>query len=340
MSVTRFAKSLLLGVLFCASVCAQTPVVVYEDSASYSGTFNLSANEYGDEIVLAGNSHYVTQFEFEYVGNFISQGDEKARIRFYENTGPGWMGSSQYPTPAATPIWETVVPLSSGFNTATITVPYVYVPLRFTWTVKFFGLNMTPTDNAGLLFYGKPIVGSSFNDYWDLEAAGWTPVRIPGLAITNNNFAAKIMAVSAAPPPTPLSVSLNAGNMVVSWPVGLTNFWLEGRADVKTGVWEPVLPLALQVGNVFQTTIPIGAGNRIFRLNSQPKPPIAVSPASGGLKIQWSAAVGGQKLQMKNSLADATWTDLPTPTRPTGDVYQTTVQTGNATAFFRLTRPQ
>src|ERR1041385_8555580 len=132
MSVARFAKSLIAAAFFCARVIAQTPVVVYEDSANYSGTFNRSPNEYGDEIVLAGNSHYVTQFQFEYVGNFISQGDEKARIRFYENTGPGYGGSPQYLTPAATPIWETVVPLSSGFNTATITVPYVYVPLRFT----------------------------------------------------------------------------------------------------------------------------------------------------------------------------------------------------------------
>src|SRR5205814_3963872 len=143
--------------------------------------------------------------------------------RFYINSGPAWMGNTDYFTPAATPLWETVVPLHSGFNTATITVPYVKVQSRLTWTVKFFGLNMTSADNAGLLFYGKPIVGSSFNDYWHLEPAGWTPVRIPGLAITNNNFAAKIMAVSAAPPPPSISVTLSGGNLIVSWPPGLNN---------------------------------------------------------------------------------------------------------------------
>jgi hypothetical protein len=107
---------------------------------------------------------------------------------------------------------------------------------------------------------------------------------------------------------------------------------------VDGGVWTQVYPQALQVGNVFQTTIPIGAENRIFRLNSQPQPPMTILASVDGVHVRWSAAVGGQKLQSKANIADATWTDLPTPTRPTGDFYEAVIPAGNNSAFFRLTK--
>jgi hypothetical protein len=344
MSVNRFALHLIAGFCICASIPAQTiptPVVVYENATNYTGKFNLSSNEYGDEIVLSGDAHFITQFQFEYVGNFTPQGDEIARLRFYANTGPSWQGATQpgYLTPAATPLWETVLPISPGFNTATISVPYVNVPSRFTWTVQFFGLAMSTNDNAGLLFYDQPTIGSSFNDYWELLTKGWWLERY--LDIPNNNFAAKIMAVSEVPPPPRLSVSQSSGNMVLSWPVGLTSLYLESKPAVSGGIWEPVLPLALRVGDVFQTTIPIGSGNRIFRLNSQPQPPLSITAdASGGVKLRWSSAVGGQKIQTKTALTDATWTDAPTPTRPTGDFYEAVIPAGSGAAFFRLSRLQ
>lgn len=338
MSVIRSAQHFIAAISFCASVCGQSPVVVYEDSTNYTGKFNLTANEYGDEIVLFGNAHIITQFQFEYVGNFVPQGDESARLRFYANTGPAWMGNHDYLTPAATPLWETVIPISPGFNTATITAPYVDVPLRFTWTIQFFGVTMSSTDNAGLLFYGQPILGSSFNDYWELLTSGWTPERQGD--VPHNNFAAKVMAVTAVPPPPTVSVSMNGGNMVVNWPPGLTTLYLESKTNVGSGIWEPVLPAPVQIGSVFQASIPIGPGNRIFRLNSQPKPPLAVSASDAGLHLRWSAAVGGQKLQTKASLTDTNWTDVPTPTRPTGDFYDAVISTGSSNAFFRLTRAQ
>jgi hypothetical protein len=338
MSAARFLQSFIAAISFCVSLGAQTPVVVYEDSTNYSGQFNQSANEYGDEVILFGNAHFVTQFQFEYFGNFTSQGDETARLRFYANTGPIWMGNKDYVTPAPTPLWETVLPISPGFNTATITVPYVDVPLRFTWTIQFFGMTMTSADNAGLLFYGKPSIGSSFNDYWELLTAGWTPRRIDGLT---NNFAAKIMAVSAAPPPPELSLTKRGANLVLSWPPGLISLYLESKTNVTSAVWEPVMPLALRVGDVFQTTIPVGADNRIFRLNSQPRSPLAITAATAGsVRLRWSAAVGGQKIQVKSSLTETNWTDVLTPTRPIGDFYEATIPVGSGSAFFRLMRAQ
>src|SRR5262245_57087681 len=101
MSAARFAKFLFAGILICVAVRAQTPVVVYETSTNYSGKFNQSLNEYGDEIILFGNKRVITQFQFEYFSAFVPSGDEIARVRFYANTGPAWRGNGDYKTPAS-----------------------------------------------------------------------------------------------------------------------------------------------------------------------------------------------------------------------------------------------
>jgi hypothetical protein len=336
MSVVPFAKSVLVAILICASIHAQTPTVVYECSTNYTGKFNQSANEYGDEITLLGNKRVITQIQIEYFAAFVPSGDEVARLRFYENSGPLWMNNKDYKTPLSPPLWETTFPVRTGFNTATISVPNVTVPLRFTWTVQFFGIAMTTTDHAGLLLYGDPTIGSSFNDFWELRATGWSPVRIPG--IPKNNFAAKIMAVESAPPPPALSVAVEGNNLRLSWPAGTSGLVLETRASVDSGYWEPVLPFALQVGTVFQTAVPIGPGNRIFRLNSNPQPPLLVTAQAGSVRLRWSAAVGGQTLQASSTLNPIDWTDLPTPSRPIGDYYESSVPTDSPFRFFRLVK--
>ena len=334
MSVVPFAKSLLVGILICASVRAQSPTVVYECSTNYTGQFNQSVNEYGDEIILFGNKRVITQIQFEYFAAFVPSGDEVGRLRFYENSGPAWMGNKDYQTPTSPPLFETTFPVRVGFNTATITVPNITVPLRFTWTVQFFGIAMTSTDYAGLLFYGNPTIGSSFKDYWELRSTGWVPLLIPG--IPRSNFAAKITAVDAAPALPSVSVAVEGSNLRLSWPATSTGLTLESREDINTGYWEPVLPFPLQVGSVFQTTVPIGSGNRIFRLNSSPQPPLLVTAQAGSVRLRWSAAVGGQTLQGTTSLGSTNWTDLPTPTRPVGDYYESSVPLDSPFQFFRL----
>jgi len=311
---------------------AQSEVVVYEDSTSYSGKFNQSANEYGDEINLSGTARFVTKFQFEYYGGFTSQGDESARLRFYSNTGPAWMGTKDWITPAATPLFETILPLGTGFNTATVAVPYVQVPDHFTWTIQFFGVTMTAGDTAGLLFYGAATLGKSFNDYWELLPVGWTPERVGGVT---NNFAAKVMAVDAAPTAPTLSVGKNGGNLIVSWPATMNGLYLESKPAADTSAWTPVYPQALRVGDIFQASIPIDEGMRIFRLNSQPQPPLTVVAQSDGVHIRWSAAIIGQKLQSKASLSDSAWVDIPTPSRPVGDYFEAVIPTTNTSAFFR-----
>jgi hypothetical protein len=336
MSVTPLAKSLLVAILICASVFAQTPAVVYETSTNYSGQFLQTANEYGDEITLLGNKRFITQIQIEYFGKFTPNGDEVARLRFYQNTGPNWMGHRDYPTPASPPLWETTFPVGLGFNTATIAVPNVQVPLNFTWTVQFFGIEMTATDHAGLLIYGDPIVGTSWKDYWELRPEGWVPMQIQGQRV---NFACKILALDAAPLPPSLTTTIDGNSLRLSWPAATaTGFYLESRPAVDSGVWAPVLPIALRVGDFYQITIPIEAGNRLFRLNTKPQPPLLISAQNGSVRLRWSSAVGGQIVQTKTSAASSTWTDVPTPSRPNGDFYEVTVPTSSDMQFFRLVK--
>jgi hypothetical protein len=334
MSPVRFVAFLIAVISLCAPMRAQTPVVVYENSNDYSGRFNQSVNEYGDEINLSGTARLVTQFQFEYYGRFVPQGDESARVRFYSNTGPAWRNTKDWITPAPTPLFETLIPLGTGFNTATITVPYVEVPDHFTWTIQFFGVTMTLNDTAGLLFYGKPTLGKSFNDYWERLSIGWTPEYIDGVT---NNFSAKVMAVDSAPPPPTLSVSADGQNLVVSWPATMTGLYLESRPAVNASVWSPVYPQPLRVGDIYQTSIPMSEGARIFRLNSKPQAPLTILADASGLRVRWSAAIVGQKLQSKTSINDA-WTDVATPSRPVGDYYEATISPTNSSAFFRLMR--
>jgi hypothetical protein len=336
MSVAPFVRALFAALSLCAPVFGQTPVVVYETSTNYSGQYNQSTNEYGDEIILFGNKRVVTQIQIEYFASFVPSGDEIARIRFYENTGPGWMGSEQYRTPASPPLWETTFPVGTGFNTATITVPNVKVPLRLTWTVQFFGIDLGASEHAGLLIYGVPIVGSSFKDFWELRNGAWLPLKIPGIETTN--FAARILAIDEVPAQPSLSFNVSGGNLIVSWPATATGMYLESRPGVDSGVWTPVYPQGLQVGNVFQVSIPMSDEMRIFRLNSQPQSPLTIIASAENVRVRWSAAVGGQKLQTKASLQDTAWVDLPTPTRPSGDYYEVTVAATNSSGFFRLSK--
>jgi hypothetical protein len=335
MSPGRFVQLVLVLFCSCLPIHAQSAVPVFESSTNYSGKFNQLLNEYGDEITLAGTARLVTQFQFEYFGGFTPSGDESARVRFYSNTGPAWHNNSDWITPAATPLFETIIPVGTGFNTATITVPYVKVPDTFTWTIQFFGITMTPNDTAGLLFYGVPILGKSFNDYWELLTAGWTPVKTGGVT---NNFAAKVMAIDGIPASPNLSVSASGGNILVSWPATVTGVYLESRPAVDAGLWSPVYPQALRVGDVFQATISATEKSQIFRLNSQPQPPLTIAADVNGVRIRWSAAMGGQKLQTKASVADANWTDVATPTRPVGSYYEVVAPMSGTSGYFRLVR--
>ena len=67
---------------------------------------------------------------------------------------------------------------------------------------------------------------------------------------------------SIAPAATPsLSASLSGNQLTISWPINATGFTLEGTGSLTTPAWGAI-------GGVVNNsvTVPVGTGNRFFRL--------------------------------------------------------------------------
>ena len=61
--------------------------IVYENSQEDVSATHARLEEFGDEIILAGDNRKIIRFEFEYFGKFEADGDEKCVLRFYRNDG-------------------------------------------------------------------------------------------------------------------------------------------------------------------------------------------------------------------------------------------------------------
>src|SRR5262249_55870613 len=159
--------------------------------------FDPGSLEVGNEIVLAGSHRYPSAFAFEFWGtNDIYgqfEGNVQARIRFYQNDGP--LSPSGYSPPGTVlfdsgPFAITAVPratvLFDNFMTGAL-VPLAHpLPDSFTWTVQFSGLS--GADRAGVDLFSPPVVGNTYQDYWELDPDGWRQKLDPSGPI---NFAAR-----------------------------------------------------------------------------------------------------------------------------------------------------
>ena len=61
--------------------------IVYENSQEDVSATHARLEEFGDEIILAGDNRKIIRFEFEYFGKFEADGDETCILRFYRNDG-------------------------------------------------------------------------------------------------------------------------------------------------------------------------------------------------------------------------------------------------------------
>jgi len=187
---------------------------------------SVNGIEYGDEITLSGskNDRTVTKFEVEYYMSYGISGDEKAQIKFYDNTGVNGAPSNLLFDSGVFSLKRT------GYNTITINDINIVVPDTFTWTISFTGINdcvksvwktydpsadndfqevifFQCNERIGLVWCDPPTVGSSYNDFWEKRDTGWTLMRMPD-GIPSANFGARITAI---PEPTPIKLSLLAG---------------------------------------------------------------------------------------------------------------------------------
>jgi hypothetical protein len=273
MKKERFVKALVVS-LFAVWVWGGLSVgaaeIVYDnsDSANYLQTDYESTNEFGDEVILAGTARIVTEIQIEYYAQFTPSGSQLGRVRFYANTGPLWRGDPDYPTPASPPLYEQTFQLATNYQVAVIEVPNVVVPDDFTWTVQFLGISQTSTnDRAGLLRYGSPTVGQSFDDFWELLPApdGWSPL---GEDQVKYNFGARILAVSSLASAPSLAIARSGNNVVITWPTATGNFRLESKANLSDPTWNNVAQTPAVNGSNYQVTLPASSGNTFFRLES------------------------------------------------------------------------
>ncbi len=185
---TDGARLIANALLWAAS---RTTATVYDNTQSSLGFYRPTTNEYGDEIVLApGPLRTVTQFFLSYFAALTSTNGKTAVVRFYRNDGLNPAGS-----PGTTIFESQPLPLASG-NTFLSLTDRVAVPGRFTWTVQFMGL--AANENAGLLAYSPPIVGSNFVGWWERVGGVWNSNTF--FNGTPGSWAAQIIAAPTTPP--------------------------------------------------------------------------------------------------------------------------------------------
>tara|TARA_Y100000589_G_scaffold222510_1_gene210050 strand:+ start:146 stop:778 length:633 start_codon:yes stop_codon:yes gene_type:complete len=193
-SLSQF-KSLAVAFALVGSVIAaqaQTQVIYDNSGDPVLGTYAPTDNslEFGDQIILDGDSRIVTEFRLEY---FSSDAAGDATVRFRSNSGP-----SLEPDDI---LFETdPIPLEANFNTLEITG--IGVPISgdtFTFTIEF---DVAGTQNVGLILRNPPSIGSSFDDVWvQADTGDWATRNIPAATA---NLAAQIGAV-----PEPSTVALS-----------------------------------------------------------------------------------------------------------------------------------
>ena len=193
-SLSQF-KSLAVAFALVGSVIAaqaQTQVIYDNSGDPVLGTYAPTDNslEFGDQIILDGDSRIVTEFRLEY---FSSDAAGDATVRFRSNSGPS--------LEPADILFETdPIPLEANFNTLEITG--IGVPISgdtFTFTIEF---DVAGTQNVGLILRNPPSIGSSFDDVWvQADTGDWATRNIPAATA---NLAAQIGAV-----PEPSTVALS-----------------------------------------------------------------------------------------------------------------------------------
>ena len=183
---------LILTIGVAAFLCHSVPAaIIYDNSTTFQEAFNDTDLEAGDEVNVVGTARLVTGFAFEYFAEFAATGDETARVRFYEMDGAP--GTNDFATPGTLLYDSGAFSITSGYRTVNITEMSALLPSsKFTWSVQFSGI--TAAEEAGLLYYDPPTVGSSDVYFWEKDNGTWTAVATDD---TGNNFAAQVLAVDA-----------------------------------------------------------------------------------------------------------------------------------------------
>jgi hypothetical protein len=125
--------------------------------------------------------------------------------------------SGAFPIPA-TPAGRATL-IFDEFQIEALVPLRVPLPNSFTWSVQFSGLSTN--DSAGVDLYAPPVIGSTYNDYWQQETNRWA-LKTNAVPMA---FASRLYTVSRGVDMTVLSTVTNAG---------------PGNAFTATRTWQAV----------------------------------------------------------------------------------------------------
>jgi len=214
---------------------APVPGIIYDNSGSGGNDLFSSEFEFGDEIILkphpANRFWILTDFLFEYFGDFAPQGDEQARVRFYLNDGP-----PEQKYPPTTMLFDSGdFALKEGYQVGRFGGLNITLPddefgwTRMTWTVQFSGMRNVKGDRVSLILRPETDVGHNFKDVWINTPNGWTLSTLepqnpnfPVDPVTNpdpiEKFGARMYGLPSAPTPPPqLRIQRRDDKLVLEW---------------------------------------------------------------------------------------------------------------------------
>lgn len=243
----------------------------------------FSAQEYGDELALAGSAREVTEFSFAYFGNFGETTGVFFVLRFYVNDGSDAVAGAGTALRPKSLLWDSgEQSLLNGVNQVTLTIPNVVVPDDFTWTIVFTGLDGTPGKQAALMLANPAVIGrllsgtetlpgliGSYEDFWKKEVPAdpdsWALYAFGfGPNDPKGNFYAKVTAVPYHPE---LQITRTANDVVLSWPAVAYGYRLERNDNLAAGDnWQLVSSPPTIVSGINQVTQTIEGENTLYRL--------------------------------------------------------------------------
>ena len=257
-------KSLLSLFAVCSTfrAFAASPTI-YDNTDNYLIQYNDTTLESGDQVQFSGVNRVIDYFAFEYFAKLTAtkSGNEKGRVRFYLNDGP--IGDNPSATPGTLLYDSGTFDISSGVQWIEISDLNVFVPSNsLTWTVEFSGLSAT--ENAGVLFYDPPTVGSSGDFLWQKETNVWTAIAHDDLT---NNLAALFTALPAVEIQS-LQIRTNTATLIVAATAG-KYYSLEYKTNAAQIGWialnTPSVRATANQVTLTDTTLG-GAKQRVYRV--------------------------------------------------------------------------
>jgi hypothetical protein len=272
-----------------SAISAGAQEIVY-DNTLHSLDYGLPVTaEVGDEITLGGTARNVTDVEFEYFGDWLTQGNEVGQLRFYLNDGIGVDAfGSQAPK---TLIWESpLFQLYPGYNSQSINSLNITVPDNFTLAMQFYGIDRNAGEELEILLYDPPAVGKSYGDYWQKTGLIWGLWETDGV---RDNFSLRLTATDTAPDGV-IHYERILNRLRLSWAGN------KYKLQHTTSFDQPVIWTDVIGAGSNSASVPTGNGNEYFRLATADDGVLRLQTLGSQMQLTWGGL--GYVLQQNDSL--------------------------------------